>query len=169
MKKQNSILLFETISTIFVIILGTLLHFTYNWSNNNPIISIFSSVNESTWEHLKLLFFPMLLTTIIGHKLYKESIPNYIYIKTKGTIFSLIFLTTFFYTYSGIIGENIALINILSFPLTVIINQYYIYNEIKKNKKNKNKLAIIILITFTISFITFTFFPPNIGIFKNPI
>ena len=69
---------FEIISTIFIIILGTLLHFTYNWSNNNSIVGIYSSINESTWEHLKLVFYPMLITTIIGNTLYKKSIPNYI-------------------------------------------------------------------------------------------
>ena len=40
-----------------VSLLGTLLHFTYRWSGRNPLIA---PVNESVWEHMKLLFFPML-------------------------------------------------------------------------------------------------------------
>ena len=71
MKFQKSVFKFQIISTIFVIIFGTLLHFTYNWSNNNSLIGAFSAVNESTWEHLKLLFFPMLITIIIGYFLYR--------------------------------------------------------------------------------------------------
>ena len=47
----------------FISILGVLLHFTYEWSNDNPAVGLFSAVNESTWEHLKLIFFPMLLLT----------------------------------------------------------------------------------------------------------
>ena len=70
MQKKNSILIFEIISTIFVMVLGTLLHFTYKWSNNNMLVGIFSPINESIWEHLKLMFFPMLITIIIGY-LYK--------------------------------------------------------------------------------------------------
>ena len=50
---------------LFISVLGVLLHFTYEWSGDNPIVALFSAVNESTWEHLKLLFFPMLLLTII--------------------------------------------------------------------------------------------------------
>ena len=50
---------------IFISILGVLLHFTYEWSGDNPAIGLFSAVNESTWEHLKLIFFPMLLLTMI--------------------------------------------------------------------------------------------------------
>ena len=44
-----------------VSILGTLLHFTYRWSGRNPLIGLIAPVNESVWEHMKLLFFPMLL------------------------------------------------------------------------------------------------------------
>ena len=66
-----SILLLYTIififSIIFTLVLGTILHFTYTWSNNNPFIGSFSAVNESTWEHLKLVFFPMLITVFIGY------------------------------------------------------------------------------------------------------
>ena len=42
---------------IFAMILGSLLHFTYEWSNENSFVGSFSAINESTWEHLKLLFF----------------------------------------------------------------------------------------------------------------
>ena len=54
------------IGILFVAIFGTLLHFMYEWSGHKRFVSIFAAVNESTWEHLKLVFFPMLLTTIIG-------------------------------------------------------------------------------------------------------
>ena len=49
------------LSALATVILGTLLHFTYQWSGRNPVIGIFSAVSESTWEHLKLLAIPMLL------------------------------------------------------------------------------------------------------------
>ena len=54
-KKQ--IIKFQIISTIFIFIFGTILHFTYEWSGENTIVGLFSATNESTWEHLKLLFF----------------------------------------------------------------------------------------------------------------
>ena len=63
--KSNKILKFQIFSAIFAIILGTLLHFTFEWSGRNPFVGAFSSINESTWEHLKLAFVPMLITSII--------------------------------------------------------------------------------------------------------
>ena len=62
---KDKILEYQVYSTIFAIIAGTLLHFTYEWSGNNPIVGIFSSINESTWEHLKLAFYPMFISSII--------------------------------------------------------------------------------------------------------
>jgi len=45
---------------LFMSVIGTLLHFVYEWSGNNSIVRLFAPWNESTWEHMKLLFFPML-------------------------------------------------------------------------------------------------------------
>lgn len=75
--KKNNILRFTIFSGIFVMILGTLLHFTFEWSGNSTFVASFSAVNESTWEHLKLLFFPMLLTTILGYFLIGK---NFFYV-----------------------------------------------------------------------------------------
>ncbi len=56
MKNQKILLKYQIFSIIFTFIFGTLLHFTYEWSNQNLVVSLFSAINESTWEHLKLLY-----------------------------------------------------------------------------------------------------------------
>ena len=160
---------FEIISTIFIIILGTLLHFTYNWSNNNSIVGLYSAINESTWEHLKLVYYPMLITTIIGNILYKQYIPNYICIKVKGIIISMLFIVISFYTYTGIIGTNYAIVNILLFIISIIISQLYTYKLINNNYKCNNKYSILILLLLFNCFIIFTFYPPHINLFKDPV
>lgn len=62
---NNKLINYQIFSSIFAIILGALLHFTFEWSNKNLLVAAFSSVNESTWEHLKLAFVPMFISTII--------------------------------------------------------------------------------------------------------
>jgi hypothetical protein len=52
---------------IFIILVGTLSHFTYDWSNKNQIVGLFTAVNESTWEHIKLLIFPTILLMIFEY------------------------------------------------------------------------------------------------------
>lgn len=159
---------FEIISTIFIIVSGILLHFLYDWSNNNKVVGIFSAINESTWEHLKILFFPMLITIIIGSYYYKD-VDNYLCSKTKGLILSLLFIVISFYTYTGIIGTNFASINILIFILAVIIGEIYAYKKINNDNSCSSIKSLIILIFLILSFILFTFKPPHIGLFKDPV
>lgn len=49
------------ISFLVISIIGTVLHFTYELSGHNKYVAIFSAVNESTWEHIKIGLSPMLL------------------------------------------------------------------------------------------------------------
>ena len=61
---------------IFISVLGVLLHFTYEWFGDNAVVGLFSAVNESTWEHLKLLFFPIMLLTILEVLLRGNMLPD---------------------------------------------------------------------------------------------
>lgn len=160
---------YQIFSSIFVCILGTVLHFTYDLSGGNSIIALFSAVNESVWEHLKLLFFPMLITTIIGYFYIGKNVPNFLCSKTIGIITSILFTVIFFYTYSGILGKNIAIIDISSFFVATILGEYIAYRLMNSTLKCNKKIAIIVLIMMGICFITFTNSAPKIGIFKDPI
>lgn len=48
--------MWEGLGVFFLIIAGSLQHFTYDWSNQIPIVGVISPVNESVWEYLKLGF-----------------------------------------------------------------------------------------------------------------
>ena len=61
MKKLN---VFTAAGGIFVLLLGTAAHFFYDLSGENFLVGMFSPINESTWEHMKLAFFPMLLFSV---------------------------------------------------------------------------------------------------------
>lgn len=160
---------YQIASCIFVCILGTLLHFTYEIFSENIFIASFSAVNESVWEHLKLLFFPMLLTTIIGYFYIEKNAPNFLCAKAIGIITSMLFIIIFFYTYTGIIGKSIVFIDIASFYVAVILGEYLAYRLMISNFKCNNIIAIIILTIILMSFILFTYFTPQIEIFKDPI
>lgn len=114
---------YQILSIFFTFILGTILHFTYKWSGENKIVGLFSAVNESTWEHLKLLYFPMLITTIIGLSYFRKDVPNLLCSKTIGIIVALSFTVVFFYTYTGVLGRNIAAIDIASFFIATIFRR----------------------------------------------
>ena len=62
---QKRLLRWELIGFAFTGAVGTLLHFVYEWTGGNPLIAAFCAVNESTWEHMKLLFVPFFLFTMV--------------------------------------------------------------------------------------------------------
>lgn len=55
---------YEVYGVLFTAATGTLLHFVYEWSGSAVIVGLFAPVNESVWEHIKLLFFPGLLFSV---------------------------------------------------------------------------------------------------------
>lgn len=169
MKPRNSIFVFQIFSVIFASILGTLLHFTYAWSNGNLLVATFSAVNESTWEHLKLAFFPMLITTLIGYFYFKDDIPNFLCAKTIGIIVSMCFIIVFFYTYTGIIGTDIPVLSIGSFFVGIFLGEYIAYKIMNSNFACDSVIALIVLILLFTCFVVFTYLPPQIGLFNDPL
>ena len=158
------------ISVIVSLILGTLLHFTYEWSGENKFVAIFSAVNESTWEHLKLTFYPMTFMALIGSFFIKKESSNYWFAQAIGIVFSMAFITAFFYTYTGILGTNFLIIDIASFVISVLLGEYIIYKLLLSKKKyDLEKISIILLFALLLSFIVYTFDPYQIAYFKDLI
>lgn len=149
--------------------LGTLLHFLYEWTGEAIWIAPFSGVNESTWEHMKLLFWPMFIFAIVESFFFKDK-RDFWCIKLRGILLGLVLIPTIFYTYNGVIGVSPDWINIGIFFISTAVA--YVYEtrlfELCKNCKNAG-LAVFILIAIAAMFVIFTFKTPEIGIFKDPI
>ena len=84
---------------------GTLLHFLYDFSGEATWAAPFSGVNESTWEHMKLLFWPMLIFSIVESFFFRDR-PDFFCIKLRGIILGLLLIPVLFYTYNGAIGKS---------------------------------------------------------------
>lgn len=169
--KNNKIIKIGIITVIVELILGTLLHFTYEWSGDNLIVGAFSAVNESVWEHLKLVFYPMLLMGIINYFLLKGQVNNYIEARAIGIFVAISFIIVFFFTYVGILGTNFFILDILSFVLSVILGEWVSYKLMtRENESNivTKVLSFLILIFFLFCFIIFTYNPPKVNLFKDP-
>lgn len=172
--KRKSVLGYELIGIIFIVILGSILHFTLEWSNNQVFIAVISAVNESVWEHLKLGFWPALIYTIIEYKYLNKSTNNFLFAKTVGIYLIPIIITVLFYSYTTILGESILPIDISIFILAVIIGQLSSYKLMtsKQLPKKSKKISLIALIALTVLgllFVLFTFYPPQLTVFRDPI
>ncbi len=149
---------------------GTLLHFLYDWLGEAVWIAPFSGVNESTWEHMKLLFFPMVIFAIAQSFFFEER-EDFWCIKLKGILLGISLIPILFYTYNGVVGKSPDWINIAIFFISAAIAYIYetrqFYNKavICKNPR----LAIAALCVIAALFVIFTFATPELGIFEDPL
>ena len=152
---------------IFVSVIGTLFHFIYEWSGYNIILGLFTPVNESIWEHLKLLFFPVAAFSFYEYFVLNK--PNcLIPARTFSLFIGMFFIVSTYYTVSGIIGKNIDWLNITIFFVAVIL--VFVLTEVLiKNCRRPSNICIvtclILIIATSILFIVWSFYPPKLNIF----
>ncbi len=149
---------------------GTLLHYLYDWSNQNLLIAPFSGVNESTWEHMKLLFFPLFIFALVQSYFFKEY-DNFWCIKLRGIIIGLVAIPVLFYTYNGVFGKSPDWINISIFFISAAI-AFILETALFKNnnlKCSSPKIAFTIICAIGILFVIFTFATPQIPLFKDAV
>ena len=167
---KRSIGLWQLMGFAITSFLGTLLHFLYDLTRESLLTAAFSGVNESTWEHMKLLFWPMFLYTIVESFFFRDR-KNFWCVKLKGTLLGLALIPVLFYTYNGAFGRSPDWLNIAIFFISAAIaylyeiRQFNIGNTICK----KPTFAIASFCFIASLFILFTFVTPKIGIFKDPL
>ena len=149
---------------------GTLLHFLYDWLSGAEWIAPFSGVNESTWEHMKLLFWPMLLFAVAQGFFFKDR-ADFWCIKLRGILLGLVWIPVLFYTYNGVIGRSPDWINIAIFFIATAIAYLYETRALNQDAVSCRHpgLAVAPLGIIAVLFVVFTFATPSIGIFKDPL
>lgn len=156
---------------LFIAAFGTLLHFTFKWSNQNRIVALFCAVNESTWEHLKLVVFPLILVDIFEYIKFGHNCDNYMIAKALGLLSGMMFIIMFHYTYKGIIGKSILFCDVTIFLASIIIAisvSNLILNHHVLESKIYEIIGGIIIVAVIISFMWFTYDPPKINLFIDP-
>lgn len=149
---------------------GTLLHFLYDWTNQSILITPFSAVNESTWEHMKLLYFPMFILALIQSRFFKEY-ENFWCVKLAGIVTGLVLIPVLFYTYNGVFGKSPDWVNIaiffISAVLAFILETWLFKKDLLRCRSPWLAFAVICLIG--VLFVVFTFAPPQIPLFQDPL
>jgi len=166
---RKKVLKWQIISVFWVLIIGSLLHFTYEWSGKSPIVGAFSSVNESVWEHLKLGYWSMIFFCLIEYPFLKYYAGNYFFAKAVGIISMNVFIVVFFYLYAALTGKHSLFFDILLYIIGAVIFGILSYTiMIGKHNSKLNKLGFGLLLVFGLVFVLFTYFPPDFTLFKAP-
>ncbi len=168
MAKNRRGLALEIAGTLFIIFLGTALHFTFDFSGRNPLVGSLSAVNESVWEHLKLPFWPSLLWMLI--ELYPlREVRNIFNAKAVGIYLMIVFIPAVFYSYTAFTKRSIFQVDIATFIVAVIVGQIASYKLMSRRRPSRltKAISILALILLAVVFIAFTFYPPHLPLFQD--
>jgi hypothetical protein len=175
MAEKQRVLFFELVGIVFIIIFGSITHFTFELSGSQAVVGVFSAVNESVWEHLKIGFWPAIVFALIEFKYLekdlKKATNNFLFAKTVSIYLIPSIIMAIFYSYTAVVGESILVIDILSFVIAVIVGQLVSYRLLtgKKLPYNLDIASLAALVLLGIAFAVFTFYPPQLPMFQDPI
>ena len=149
---------------------GTILHFLYDWAGQNILASPFSGINESTWEHMKLLFWPLVFFAFIQWPFFKAQ-GNYWCVKLEEVLLGLALIPVLFYSYNGVFGKSPDWVNIAIFYVTAALVFSFERRAFKKSQQQCNYpwLAVGAICLIGVLFVVFAFAPPHIPLFRDPL
>ena len=160
----------EIIGTIFIIVIGCIGHFLYDWFHHNKIIGYFAAVNESTWEHLKLVIAPTFLWLVVEYHFYFNN-PNLFFARFISLMVMLLIIPLIFYSYTYFTKKPILFIDISSFVVSIVIGQFVFSKLININVSNLflTHVGIIGLLIIFFAYIMNTYVPLKGILYKDPI
>lgn len=166
-KQRIHLIIAELIGAFVVSGLAFLFHFLYEWSGKNAFVGLFSATNESVFEHTKILFYPFLLYAIVEFSFVCVDIKRFFVAKAITSISLIAIVITFFYTYTGIIGYHIPLVDMISaiaYAFLAALLSYFLLQS-KWEIQGAFLPITMIFIAVVSCMIMFTIIPPNIPLF----
>lgn len=169
LRRQYSERTLAVLGVGLIVVLGSLLHFTYAWSGDNFFVGLISPINESIWEHSKLFLLPLALLGFFEYRSFKQ-LDKVLFGKLLEFVSMSLFITAFFYTYTGAFGvEESLLVDIFSFILAAEIGQFISYKILVSKSTpplSANASAALLILIFGL-FVYFTLYPPAIPLFES--
>ncbi len=160
---------YTIIGIVFVLATGTLFHFLYDWTGQNEIIGLFTPINESIWEHMKLLFFPMSAYALIMIIKFHTKYPCITASLCTGILAGTLFIPLFYYAYTTVLGTNLFIIDISIFILSILIAFLLSYRLTRSGKLGAYTLLLCVFVCILlVCFIIFTNHPPDTTLFQDP-
>lgn len=159
------------IETVAITLVGSLLHFTYEWSGKNKFVAIFSAVNESTWEHVKLALSATFVCTLVDLWWLGEN-PNYWVARSMSFLVPIVVIPIIFYGYTSFTKHPILPIDIGSFVVAAFLSTL-VFVMILNTQPVGAAGGVISIVTSVIvlaAYLLLTRFPLHHNfLFKDPI
>ena len=168
---QKKLLRWELAGFLFVGAVGSLLHFLFSWTGNAPLAAAFSAVNESTWEHMKLLFVPFFLFTMVQFVVFAEPLRNFFAVKGAAALLGLLAIPALFYTFNGMFGKTPDWFNVLIFFLAdalmfFVSRRMLLHGTLRGG--TRQLAGFLLLWALAFAFVFFTYRPIHLPLWQDP-
>lgn len=169
---RKRLLFWELGGCLFTGLAGTLLHFVYEWSGGSVLTAAFSAVNESTWEHMKLLFFPMFLFSVVQVCALGKTYPDLPAVRAVSTLAGLLLIPVLFYTYTGVLGFHVMWADIAVFflaDLGAFALDFRLLRRGRFSQPWQQVLGLAALWALAFCFVWCTFRPVPLALWRDPV
>ena len=158
------------IGVVPVFAFGSLLHFTFAWGGEWWVTAIFSAVNESTWEHLKIAFWPGLSCAFVRSFLSQHRATASWSAHGYGLITVSVLVVFLFYSYTAMIGRNFLAADISIFFIGIYFGQVVSVTSVSFLVRMLilRWMGLGLLAIQIYAFSCFTFWPPQTPLFEDP-
>lgn len=160
----------QILSIAVIYLIATALHFTYDAFPTSALAILFSAVNESVWEHIKIFAVGITVTSIIQLLWLKPPFKKYVVACTTA-LYTQSFLIALLYYLALFLNIKNTVVNLLIALVAVCVTIFVSYNLtlIEKNTEEYFHLAAMLLLLYFVMFFSFTIFPPKLHLFKDPV
>ena len=155
---------------IFIIIVGTLGHFIFEWSGHKKWAGIFFAVNESTWEHIKLSIYPAFLWLIV-EIIVRGDHRELVIAQFASMLTTMLLIPGLFYGYTAITKKNWLITDIICFCLSIAAGRW-VFTLVLEYVNHSELLywtSVAGLIAILKMYFEFSYRPPHNFLFKDPI
>lgn len=154
------------------LICGNLLHFVYDWSGGNRIVAAFAAVNESTWEHMKLLAIPWVVWSLAEAVALRNSRRPVLTARALGLLTGLVLIPAAYYICTGALGINSMLVDVLLFQAAVLLGALVSWCVIRSGILSGpvwSIVGLLVLLGVWALMVWWTYMPPLLPVFIDPV
>lgn len=160
------------ISSLVIFTIGAITHFLYEFLGKILIVGLLVPANESIWEHCKMILLPNVIWWVGYYKFNKNTNTinkdKFFTAMIVSILVSLIEIPMLYYFYTGILGKEIFIIDMIILYLALIIGQTLACHYYSRCDRALNiYLSIGIVIFLVLIFALFTIYPPKLPLFMD--
>lgn len=169
--RKAGIFIFAMAGASFVILAGSALHFAFEWSGNWLPLALFAAVNESTWEHLKIAYWPGVAWGVWTMFILQLHWRRVFVVEALALALTAVLIVVIFETYTHMLGRNVLVLDIATFAVSITIGRFFSASLIAREFLSRGikwfggVLGLVQLAAYS----TLTFYPPPFRLFVDPV